>query len=142
MREPHQRDQFYELHPGMPFGIAPERCSASFGFRNPTMQSATTCRNPLRAENWTPPSSRPSSLRSFQPALVGMTYEGMEVAEGGEAGLAWQTLVHGQLSPSEKTKLRAALLAYCRQDTEAMVRVYDALEQATGREERTRGARG
>jgi hypothetical protein len=66
----------------------------------------------------------------------------MEVAEGGEAGLAWQTLVHGQLSPSEKTKLRAALLAYCRQDTEAMVRVYDALEQATGREERTRGARG
>jgi len=63
-------------------------------------------------------------------------------AEGGEAGLAWETPVHGQLSPSEKTRLRAALLAYCRQDTEAMVRVYDALEQAASREERTRGARG
>jgi hypothetical protein len=71
-----------------------------------------------------------------------MTYEGMEVAEGGEAGLAWEKLVHGQLNPDEKTRRRAALLACCRQDTEAMVRVYDALEQAANRVERARGAGG
>jgi hypothetical protein len=71
-----------------------------------------------------------------------MTYEGMEVAEGGEAGRAWETLVHGQLGPDAKTRLRAALLAYCRQDTEAMVRVYDALEQAASHGKRTTGARG
>jgi hypothetical protein len=83
------------------------------------------------------------SIKSTLPALVPeMTYEGMEIAEGAQAGLAWETLVHGQLSPSEKTKLRAALLAYCRQDTEAMVRVCDALERAAGREDRTLGARG
>jgi hypothetical protein len=31
-----------------------------------TRQSVTTCRKTLRAENVTPSSSRPSSLRSFQ----------------------------------------------------------------------------
>ena len=83
------------------------------------------------------------SIKSTLPALVPvMTYEGMEVAEGGEAGLAWETLVRGHLGPDEKTRLRAALLAYCRQDTEAMVRVYEVLEQAASRKERTRGARG
>ncbi len=71
-----------------------------------------------------------------------MTYEGMEVAEGWEAGLTWEKLVHGQLNPDEKTRLRAASLAYCRQDTEAMVRVYDTLEQAASREEKRRGAGG
>ena len=97
----------------------------------------------VRANVYHPEFRGSFSIKSTLPALVPeMTYEGMEVAEGGEAGLAWQTLVHGQLSPDEKTRLRAALLAYCQQDTEAMVRVYDALEQAASREEKTRGARG
>jgi predicted RecB family nuclease len=75
------------------------------------------------------------SLKAILPALVPeMTYEGMEIAEGAQAGLAWETFVHGQLSQSEKTKLRAALLAYCRQDTEAMVRICEALKQAASRE--------
>jgi hypothetical protein len=83
------------------------------------------------------------SIKSTLPALVPqMTYEGMEVAEGAEAGIAWETLVRGQLSPNEKTRLRAALLTYCGQDTEAMVRVCDALEQAARRGDKTMGARG
>jgi predicted RecB family nuclease len=83
------------------------------------------------------------SIKSTLPALVPeMTYAGMEVAEGAAAGLAWEALVHGQLSPSEKTKLRAALLAYCRQDTEAMVRLCDALEQAASRKDKTLTAGG
>jgi len=83
------------------------------------------------------------SIKSTLPALVPkLTYEGMEVAEGGEAGLAWETLVHRQPNPGEKTRLRAALLAYCRQDTEGMIRVYDALERAANREDKARGARG
>jgi hypothetical protein len=72
------------------------------------------------------------SIKKTLPALVPeMTYEGMEVAEGGEAGLAWDTLVHGQVDPSEKQPLRTALLAYCGQDSEAMVRICDALERAS-----------
>jgi len=83
------------------------------------------------------------SLKSTLPALVPeMTYEGMKVAEGGEAGLAWETLVHAQLRPSEKTKLQAALLAYCRQDTEAMVKMCDALERAASRKDKTLAAGG
>jgi hypothetical protein len=91
----------------------------------------------VRANVYHPEFRGSFSIKSTLPALVPeMTYEGMEVAEGGEAGLAWETLVRGKLSPDEKTRLRAALLAYCRQDTEAMVRVHDALEQATRREEK------
>jgi hypothetical protein len=53
------------------------------------------------------------SIKKTLPALgPEMTYEGMEITEGSAAGLAWETLVHAQLSPSEKTKLRAVLLAY------------------------------
>jgi hypothetical protein len=97
----------------------------------------------VRANVYHPEFRGSFSIKSTLPALVPeMTYEGMEVAEGGEAGRAWETLVHGQLGPDAKTRLRAALLAYCRQDTEAMVRVYDALEQAASHGKRTRGARG
>ena len=97
----------------------------------------------VRANVYHPEFRGSFSIKSTLPALVPeMTYEGMEVAEGGEAGRAWETLVREQLSADEKTRLRTALLAYCRQDTEAMVRVYDALEQATSREKRTRGAQG
>jgi hypothetical protein len=97
----------------------------------------------VRHNVYHPEFRRSFSIKSTLPALVPeMTYEGMEIAEGAQAGLAWKTLVHGQLSLHEKTKLRAALLAYCRQDTEAMVRVCDALERAAGREDRTLGARG
>ena len=83
------------------------------------------------------------SIKSTLPALVPeMTYEGMEVAEGTAAGLTWEMLVHGQATPSEKARMRTALLAYCRQDTEAMVRVCDALERAASREGRSLGALG
>jgi hypothetical protein len=63
-------------------------------------------------------------------------------AEGAAAGLAWETLVRGQLGQGEKARLRSALLAYCRQDTEAMVRVCDALDQAASRTAKTSGAPG
>ncbi len=52
-----------------------------------------------------------------------ITHDGMEIAEGEAARLAWETPVRGQLSQSEKARLRTALLASCRQDTEAMVAV-------------------
>jgi predicted RecB family nuclease len=71
------------------------------------------------------------SLKSVLPALIpDMSYEGMEVSEGEEAGLAWEKMVRGQLSAKEKAKLRKALLDYCSQDTLAMVRVLDVLAEA------------
>jgi CRISPR/Cas system-associated exonuclease Cas4 (RecB family) len=71
------------------------------------------------------------SLKSVLPVLVpDMTYEGMEVSEGEEAGQAWEKMVRGQVSAQEKARLRKALLDYCSQDTLAMVRLLDFLAAA------------
>jgi hypothetical protein len=70
------------------------------------------------------------SLKSVLPALVaGMTYEGMDVAEGEQAGVVWETMIHGQLDENEKKQAREALLAYCRQDTLAMVKLLEVLRE-------------
>jgi len=43
-----------------------------------------------------------------------MTYWGMGISAGDEAGIAWDSLVSGQLSYRQKEKLRRSLLAYRR----------------------------
>ena len=71
------------------------------------------------------------SLKYVLPALVpGMTYEGMEVADGTEAGVAWESLVRGTADQGERDKIRKALLDYCGQDTLAMVRLLENLRLA------------
>ena len=68
------------------------------------------------------------SLKDVLPALVpGMTYAGMEVAEGQGAGIAWESLVRGGLDQAEREKTRKALLDYCGQDTLAMVKLLERL---------------
>jgi predicted RecB family nuclease len=68
------------------------------------------------------------SLKHVLPALVpDMTYAGMEVADGTDAGLAWESLTRGGLDQTERDKIRKALLDYCGQDTLAMVRLVEAL---------------
>jgi predicted RecB family nuclease len=68
------------------------------------------------------------SLKYVLPALVPeMTYEGMEVADGTDAGQAWESLVRGSLNQSGREKTMKALLAYCGQDTLAMVRLVEKL---------------
>jgi hypothetical protein len=70
------------------------------------------------------------SLKDVLPALVPeMTYKHMEVAEGIEAGLAWDRMIHGQVDEAEKRRLRTALLAYCKQDTLAMVKLLEVLSR-------------
>ena len=63
-----------------------------------------------------------------------MTYEGMAVGNGTEAGVAWEKLVRGSLDQLEREKTRKALLDYCGQDTLATVRLVEGLRvRATGR---------
>ncbi len=67
------------------------------------------------------------SIKSVLPALVpDMTYEGMDVADGTEAGLAWEQMIRA-LDPLERHRLRTGLLAYCQQDTLAMVKILERL---------------
>ena len=68
------------------------------------------------------------SLKYVLPALVpAMTYEGMEVADGTEAGLAWESMVRGGLDEDDREKTRKGLLDYCGQDTLALVRLVERL---------------
>jgi predicted RecB family nuclease len=69
------------------------------------------------------------SIKNVLPALVpGMTYDGMEVADGTDAGLAWESLIRGGLDQVERDRIRKALLDYCGQDTLAMVKLIDKLQ--------------
>jgi hypothetical protein len=71
------------------------------------------------------------SLKSVVPALVpDVTYDGMTVAEGSEAGRAWEKMVHAEVGSEERKKLKDALLAYCKQDTLALVRLLEVLQAA------------
>ena len=68
------------------------------------------------------------SLKSVLPALVPeMTYDGMEVGNGQDAGLAWESLTRTG-DEAERERLRKALLEYCRQDTRALVKILERLE--------------
>ena len=68
------------------------------------------------------------SLKSVLPALVPeMSYAAMAVANGQDAGLAWQSLVHGGLDCDGCDRIRKALLDYCGQDTLALARLVDTL---------------
>jgi predicted RecB family nuclease len=73
------------------------------------------------------------SLKSVLPALIpGMGYDAMEVADGEDAGLAWERLIRGSLDQAECERIRKALLAYCGQDTLAMLRLLDRLRILAG----------
>jgi hypothetical protein len=68
------------------------------------------------------------SLKAVLPALVPeMSYEGMAVANGQHAGLAWESLVRGTVDEEERERTRKALLEYCAQDTLALVKLVEKL---------------
>ena len=69
------------------------------------------------------------SLKSVLPALVpGMGYDGMEVADGQAAGLAWESLISGDCGVAERQRKQKALLDYCGQDTLGMVALLERLK--------------
>jgi hypothetical protein len=62
------------------------------------------------------------------PALIPhMTYDGMDIADGTAAGLAFQKMIKPELPEPESKALRDALLQYCGQDTLAMVELIQTL---------------
>ena len=86
----------------------------------------------IRSHVYHPAFAGSYSLKSVLPALVPeMTYEGMTVADGVDAGLAWGSLIRGVGDQAERERLSQALLDYCGQDTLAMVRLLKALHLAS-----------
>jgi len=73
------------------------------------------------------------SIKYVLPALTGKSYEGMDIANGGQASLSYFYSIHGlngkSASESEVKKIRADLLKYCGLDTMAMIDVLKVLRE-------------
>ena len=68
------------------------------------------------------------SLKSTLPALVpDMAYTDLEIQGGDVASIGYTRMIAADTPEPERTEFQEALLAYCKRDTEAMVRVLDAL---------------
>lgn len=83
----------------------------------------------VREHTYHPAYTGSYSIKSVLPALVPeMTYDGMAVANGQDAGLAWESLVTGRLDKAESDTIKKALLEYCGRDTLALVKVLEKLK--------------
>jgi hypothetical protein len=73
-----------------------------------------------------------ASLKSVLPVLTGKSYEGYEIANGGDASTAYYFITHGSIdgkkaTPEQIKKVREDLEKYCGLDTEGMIWILDKL---------------
>lgn len=69
-----------------------------------------------------------ASIKKVLPVLVPeLSYDGMEIAKGDEASIAWWEMVQGKFSEEEKQATIAHLLKYCQLDTKALFVIYNKL---------------
>lgn len=72
------------------------------------------------------------SIKAVLPAFVkGMSYDNMEIGNGGDAMDAYHQMCALADKPKEMAKIRKNLLDYCNQDTLAMVKLLEILEVKT-----------
>jgi hypothetical protein len=55
------------------------------------------------------------------------SYEEMDIGKGDQAMMAWWELINDKLSTGDAEKTKTALLAYCKLDTWAMVKIWEKL---------------
>jgi hypothetical protein len=72
-----------------------------------------------------------ASIKAVLPAFTELSYEGMEINNGGEASLKYLMFMHDKLSDADCDSLWKNLDAYCGQDTYAMKVLLDVLRQRT-----------
>jgi len=73
------------------------------------------------------------SIKAVLPALVpGLSYDQLEISDGGEASAAWLRMVQANDS-DEKAVIREQLLRYCELDTLAMVKILGKMEEMASR---------
>ena len=83
---------------------------------------------PFQSRQYYDPEQRGSySIKKVLPSLVpGFSYDGLNISDGGMASVTFRNLYHEK--DAEKTEeIRKDLLAYCKMDTLAMVRIYERL---------------
>jgi len=75
-----------------------------------------------------PKQGKSASLKSVLPAITDMSYEGLEIGEGGLASLEYSRVTFNrEVSEAERQRVRLALEKYCALDTEAMIEILNAL---------------
>ncbi len=68
------------------------------------------------------------SIKVVLPTLVpDMSYEHLAIGDGQSATVAFAELARGKYTSQEACNIRNQLLAYCKQDTFAMVKIYNKL---------------
>jgi hypothetical protein len=69
------------------------------------------------------------SIKSVLPALVpDLDYSDLEVSDGMQAQAAFVEIINSETPDDRRRQLRESLLAYCKRDTEAEVRLFEALK--------------
>ena len=70
------------------------------------------------------------SIKDVLPALVpGFGYSDLTIREGGQAGAWYVESIDPATSAARRAEIRVALRAYCHRDTEAMLRLFHALQE-------------
>ena len=79
------------------------------------------------------------SIKAVLPAVApDLSYGDLEIVEGRAAAAAFSRSIAPDTPDDERIRIRGSLLSYCKRDTEAMVRAYDALvAEASGVEANT-----
>jgi hypothetical protein len=85
---------------------------------------------PFRKKYYYKPEMKGSySIKYVLPALVpDLSYEGMPIADGSMAMLAYESLLD-EKDPQKIDEIRNNLLAYCKLDTYGMVKIWEELEK-------------
>jgi hypothetical protein len=84
--------------------------------------------NPFKSFNFYHPNQCSSaSMKLVLPALTGRYYSHLEIQEGGAASREFLRVRFGEVTASERGRVRRALDLYCGQDTEGMIWILDAL---------------
>ena len=82
----------------------------------------------IRAHYYHPNFHGSYSIKAVLPAVVpDAGYQDLEIQDGNQASLTFTQMMSAEMQDDERKRLRKALLAYCRRDTEAMVWIFDAL---------------
>jgi Domain of unknown function(DUF2779) len=86
---------------------------------------------PFRSFQYYHPEQKGSaSIKKVLPALVGQGYEGLVIAEGGQASTEYVRVTYSKdVAATERMQVYADLEKYCTLDTKAMVDILEALRK-------------
>ena len=70
-----------------------------------------------------------ASLKKVLPAITGKGYDGMDIADGETASVAFYNITYNDSVDETKQKVRENLLEYCKLDTFAEVMIVEKLRE-------------